>query len=468
MRGFTHYISGLAAVTFFPALVADLRMGVPIPVIAAAAAYLPDFIDFKFGKFLSRRDYEIDPAPWDDKKHYAPKLVKIAELSEMSEKNRYQFFAVQGKVSEIVKKGEDTLVFKMVDENGNVKTAERPCRSIVFKLTDETGTITVEAFGEDYEFFEEEFGEIAVGKEMLVFGYVDVDGDGIKLVVSDAPHPQGIAEAIAKAIEEAYEKGETIVKIHNIRLPGDVYRQFIIHLDPPKREVRVEMGPIVTPGGVAIGGEVPDYRRVGIAKVSVPFIKTYPKPIRVDSFSGPEIAFRKAEFKGKTVVKDRFLPWHHGFSHSLTMGMIIGILVFVFFKLVGYAHATELALATMIGQWLHVLEDQLGFMGSNLLPPITKDVIPGFKLGESGSGLTNFSTAWLMIAFMIWNFNRFTDPRPIPIADWKLLLLLAWPSIIGFAIAIARSFRLRKEISKLMDYYTNLEAFEEMEEVGGI
>ena len=466
MRGFTHYISGLAAATFFAALVGDLRLGILIPVIAAAAAYFPDFVDFKFGKFFARRDYEIDPAPWDEKKHYAPKLVKISELSEG---NRYQFFALQGKVKEILAKGSGKVSYKVLRDDGSEETVTEEYNSIVFTLDDGTGEITVEAFGEDYEFFEEEFGTIEEGKETLIFGYVDVDEDGsLRLIVSDAPHPQGIADTIKRAIEEAYHEGERIVKIHNIRLPGDVYRRFMVHLDPPKREVRVEMGPIVTPGGVAIGGEVPEYRKYGIAKVDVPFIKTYPKPTRIDSFSGPEIAFRRAEFKGKTVVKDRFLPWHHGFSHSMTMGVIIGLVVFAFFKLIGYEHATALALASMIGQWLHVFEDQLGFMGSNLFPPLTKDVIPGFKLGESGSGLTNFSTAWLMIAMMIWNFNRFTDPRPIPISDAKLLLYLIWPSIIGFGIAIVRSFKLRREINQLMDYYTNLEAFDEMEEVGGI
>jgi len=55
---------------------------------------------------------------------------------------------------------------------------------------------------------------------------------------------------------------------------------------------------------------------------------------------------------------------------------------------------------------------------------ISKDIVLGFKLGESGSGLINFSTTWLMISFMAWNFNRFTTPRPIPIPDAKLLLLL--------------------------------------------
>lgn len=467
MRGFTHYISGLAAATFFPSLVADLRMGILLPVIAAAAAYFPDFVDFKFGKFFARRDYEIDPAPWDEKKHYAPKLVKIKELGE---KNRYQFFAIEGRVEEILTRGSGTVTYTVVDDNGLQRTVEEEYNSIIFVLNDGTGKITVEAIGDDYKFFEEEFGQIEVGKEILVFGYVDVDeaDNELRFVVSDAPHPQGIAETIARAIEEAYHEGERIIKIHNIRLPGDVYRQFFVYLDPPKREVRVEMGPIVTPGGVAISDKPPEYRRYGVAKVNVPFIKTYPKPTRIDSFSGPEIAFRRAKFNGKTVVKDRFLPWHHGFSHSLTMGIIIGAVVYAIFKLLGYNHAGDLALASMLGQWLHVFEDQLGFMGSNLLPPLTKDVIPGFKLGESGSGLTNFSTAWLMISFMIWNFNRFTEPRPIPISDAKLLLLLAWPSIIGFGIAIAKSFKLRKEIAQLMDYYTNLEAFEEMEEVGGI
>ena len=466
MRGFTHYISGLAAVTFFPSLVADLRMGILIPVIAAAAAYFPDFMDFKFGKFLSRRDYEIDPAPWDEKKHYAPKIVKIGELSEA---NRYQFFALRGIVREVLTKGSGVLSYSVVKEDGTVETVSEEYKSVVFTLDDGTGMITVEAFGDDYRFFEEEFGKIEEGKEMLVFGYIDVDDEGkLELVVSDAPHPQGIADTIARAIEEAYREGERIVKIHNVRLPGDVYRRFWVHLDPPKREVRVEMGPIVTPGGVSIGGEVPEYRRYGVAKVGVPFIKTYPKPTRVDSFSGPEIAFRRSEFRGRKVVKDRFLPWHHGFSHSMTMGLIIAAVVFAFFKLIGYSHALDLAVASMLGQWLHVFEDQLGFMGSNLFPPLTKDVIPGFKLGESGSGLTNFSTAWLMIALMIWNFNRFTQPRPIPVGDVELLLLLIWPSLIGFAIAVIKSFQLRKEVSRLMDYYTNLEAFEEMEEVGGI
>jgi membrane-bound metal-dependent hydrolase YbcI (DUF457 family) len=465
MRGLTHYISGLAAATFFPSLVADLRMGVLVPIVAGIAAYFPDFVDFKFGKFLSRVDYDVEPAPWDRKLKYAPKLFKVNELSE---RNRYQFVAVEGKVEEVLVRGSGKMTYTVFDRNGEEKLVTEDYQSIIFVLNDGTGSITVEAVGEDYKFFEDEFGQIERGKEMLIFGYVDVDGEGLRLVVADAPHPQLVADMVARAIEEAYEKGEVRMRIHNIRLPGDVFRRFLIHLDPPRREVRVEMGPIVTPGGVEITGPVPEYRRYGVAKVRVPFIKTYPKPTRVDAFNGADIAFRVDHRNGKKVVKDRFLPWHHGFSHSLTAGVLFAAVVWLLFRAFGYAHTNELAAASMIGYWLHVFEDQLGFMGTNLLPPLTKDVVPGFKLGESGSGLTNFSTTWLMISFMIWNFNRFTTPRPIPIPDAKLLLLLIWPSIIGFGVAIAKSIRMRKELRELMDYYTNLEAFEELEEVGGI
>lgn len=110
----------------------------------------------------------------------------------------------------------------------------------------------------------------------------------------------------------------------------------------------------------------------------------------------------------------------------------------------------------------------MGFMGSNFFLLIIKDVILGFKFGESGSGFINFLMVWFMIVFMIWNFNCFIDLRLILISDVRLFFYFIWFLIIGFGIVIVRSIRLRKELVKLMDYYINLEVFEELEEVGGI
>ncbi|WP_367883205.1 OB-fold nucleic acid binding domain-containing protein [Thermococcus peptonophilus] len=83
------------------------------------------------------------------------------------------------------------MSYEVFDEKGNVETVMEEYNTIVFTLSDGTGKITVEAFGDDYEIFEEEFGQIEEGKKMLVFGYVDIDPDGsLRFIVSDAPHPQ--------------------------------------------------------------------------------------------------------------------------------------------------------------------------------------------------------------------------------------------------------------------------------------
>ena len=72
VRGWTHFLSGIAMASFFPELLADLRMGILLPVITGVYGYLPDFIDFKIRRFLWKRDYEIDPAPWDPHSKIAP------------------------------------------------------------------------------------------------------------------------------------------------------------------------------------------------------------------------------------------------------------------------------------------------------------------------------------------------------------------------------------------------------------
>lgn len=82
MRGFIYYILGFVVVIFFFVLVVDIRMGILVVVIVVVLVYFFDFVDFKFGKFFVRRDYEIDLVLWDEKKYYVFKFVKIKDLSE--------------------------------------------------------------------------------------------------------------------------------------------------------------------------------------------------------------------------------------------------------------------------------------------------------------------------------------------------------------------------------------------------
>ncbi len=447
MRGWTHFLSGLAMASFFPELLADLKMGILWPVLTGVFGYLPDFIDFKFRRFLWRRDYEIDPAPWDPETKIAPMKLKIKDLTE---DKRWQLYSIEGYVTSIVEESSEKLVFK---------------------LRDDTGEIRVEAIKEDLARLKKAYKEIKPGMKIEIMGFLDIDSFGKKFVVADAPHPQLIASMIAKAIDEAYETGKLItVKVYNIRMAADVYRRFLIHYDTATRTIKVYMGPLVTTGGLPIRGtETPEYRKVGEANTKYPFIKVYPRPTVIDAFNGPEIGYKRIVLPdGREVVEERFIPWHRGFSHSFTAGALAALILYPILLLLGYPHAIQLAIAAMLGYWMHVIEDQLGFMGSNLFPPITRDRIPGLMIGPNIYTGMNFATSWAMIALIIWNINRFTIPRPIPLPDIYLLPLLLIPTIIIYGYGIVDSISFRRLYKKYWKYYAAMEALEEREEIGGL
>lgn len=438
--------------TFFPKLLIDLSTGYPLPVISGIYGYLPDFMDFKFKRFIWRRDIVIDPSPQDPVYKVSPSRIRVKDLKH---DERWRLYFVEGVVDSIRKSGD---------------------RELEFIIRDESGAISVIARGEDYDRLTKVHGEIKSGARLRVPGYLDYDEHGNPYWnVADAPHPQYIANLVAKAIDTAYETNKLVtVKIYNIRMKGDVYRRFLIHYDSYNRVIKVHMGPLVSTGGLPFEGtDTPQYRRVGEAKTKYPFRKIYPRPTVIDAFSGPEIGFIKTKSKDSEVVEEVFIPWHRGFSHSLTAGFLIALPLIPILMLIGYSHYFELTLACMLGYWMHVIEDQLGFMGSVLLPPFTKKRVPGLMLGPRIYGLMNFATALLMISLIIWNINRFMPvispgtPKPIPLPDSITLIILILPSIamyIGGAVDRVLYSKKLKELEKEKEVEERLE---EMEEIGG-
>jgi len=438
MRGLVHFLSGLAAATFFRGLLMDVQRGCLAAVIPAACAYLPDFFDFKFWKFLEKWDYNVDPAPQDPSESKAPKLVKIAELSD---DDRYRFYALKGRVLEVTDEGE----------------------KLTFLLDDGSGRMRVIALKEDREALLEALGgPPREGDEVQVSGYMDyLDGEKV-FFVADAPHPMYVAERIARAIDDAYSKGEVRVKVQTIRMSGDVYRRYIIDLDGENRVVRVAMGPLVTVGGNPLEERgVPEYRRVAEARTKARFVKKYPKPTVIEAFSGPTIGFKREG----DVVEEVFLPWHREWSHSFVTGVLVAVIVYILGWLAGYPNTAQLSIASLAGFWLHIVEDQLGFMGGNLFFPFTSRRIPGLGIAESGSAVMNFATAWLMISLMIANLNRFSPKPPIPLPYTTLVLLLSIPSIALYAYAVWRWLRERTKVKA--EEIAAKEAMEEEEELGG-
>jgi len=456
VRGLTHFVSGMAVSTFFPELVSDLLAGNLLPISAAVSAYLPDFLDFKIRRIVEKWDYEVDPSPLDPVGNVSPKIVKFSELDIA--KDRYRWFAF-----DVVVKEFQGVVKKPYQTAGVFDT-------VIYVVSDGSMELPLHVVGDDIELFKKMYGlsdlKDVVGKRIRLLGYLDIDlVDGKQVIVfSDAPHPKYIADLVAEAINKAYEKGEVRVKFHNIRLPGDVYRRYVVNIPPNSNYVEAYIGPVVGLGGNLVTKDLPPSHRFSAKSFFTGRVsKTYPFPVVVSGFSGPSVAYRKTG----DMVEEVFIPWHRGFSHSFTCGVLIGLIVAGLFSLIGYAHAIALGLATMIGQWMHVIEDQLGYMGSVLLPPFTKRRIRGLMLGRAGSGWLNFATMYLMFVLMAWNFTRFVPDisRALGLADPNTVLYVGIiPSIIAYAIGILGGWRERKRLKEIMKQYREIAPFEELEE----
>lgn len=208
----------------------------------------------------------------------------------------------------------------------------------------------------------------------------------------DQLDPQPIADAVAKAVSMAMKDRRTTLKLSVIKMGADNWRQYRVKIDPVAGEVRVQFGPIVSTGQVPQPDTLPDPRPVAIAKFEAPILQSYEPTYTIDIFDGPSFAFKRNE-QGQVEID--FLPWHRNWSHSLIIGVLLaGIASFW----------TWQAGVVIFGAYvIHVIEDQMGHMGSNLFFPITKKRVPGLKLMHSGDAFLNFSGVWICCLLIFWN-----------------------------------------------------------------
>ena len=225
---------------------------------------------------------------------------------------------------------------------------------------------------------------------------------------------QAIAERLAAAMQTAFETGRPkTVQLHTLRLGSDLWRQYAIRFSPETNEVIVRPGPVVTTGQMPYpDSDLPDAAG-GRAAVGAPMVHTYDAETKIDIFSGPCFRFERRD----DAVHVTFLPWHRRWTHSLTLAAALGLCGVL---LLGPVFGAAIAL----GMAVHVLEDQLGHMGSNLLWPLTRQRTPGLRLIRSGDPIPNFVTVWVALALIIFNLDRFSAaPR-----------LLAWSYLLGAVV----------------------------------
>ena len=262
--------------------------------------------------------------------------------------------------------------------------------------------------------------------------------------IDPGPEPDAgeIAERVAGAMRRAYETGKPQnVMLHTIRLGADLWRQYTIRFDPAHDEVAVRIGPIVNTSQVPLpGSEFPPLSsppmggtegglssppkggteggRQASAKIGVPTAPTYDEEIQIDIFSGPSFKFERQGDR----LQVHFLDWHRRWSHSLTLAAALGLIG-------GLILGKWAGLVIGLGFVGHVLEDQLGFMGSNLFYPFSRRRSQGAQLLHSGDAAPNLLTVWTALAVILFNLDRFSaQPRLDP--RWFLRLAVALPMLV--------------------------------------
>lgn len=232
------------------------------------------------------------------------------------------------------------------------------------------------------------------------------------------PHPdqfeaQKIADEIAAGIERVGETHKKqILKCNTMRLGPDWWQQYSIQFDTKHSQVNVKLGPIVNTSQIPLPASERPIPQ-GHANIRTPLLPTYGEYILVDIFSGPSMAL---EWRNERVEID-FIPWHRQYSHSFLMALLFGALCGVLFGLTAGLIGFGAVLA-------HILEDQLGYLGSNLWYPLTKVRSTGLKLIHATDALPNFFTVGTMVYLILFNLDRFS-PRPIldPLLFWGVLWL---------------------------------------------
>jgi membrane-bound metal-dependent hydrolase YbcI (DUF457 family) len=251
-------------------------------------------------------------------------------------------------------------------------------------------------------------------KVVRYFERLDDEIDPAKITTEAGhPDPQAIAERIADAMNRAYEAEVRLeVQLHTLKLGADLWRQYSVTFDLEGNGIVVQIGPVVTTGQVPI----PESEIIGLvpgwARVQAPILHTYDSETVIDIFSGPSLAFERAG----EAVKVTFLPWHRAWTHSLFLVLLLGLAG----MLIGPVYGLVMALAALA----HILEDQMGYMGSNLLFPFTRGRMEGWKLFRSGDAIPNFLTVWSSLAVILLNLDRFSAAPIIPVAPYLLLVIV--------------------------------------------
>ncbi|MFC1498148.1 metal-dependent hydrolase [Verrucomicrobiota bacterium] len=228
------------------------------------------------------------------------------------------------------------------------------------------------------------------------------------------PDPKMIANAMVHAVKRAHETGKPVkIQFDTVRLGADLWQQYSIRFDLPNKQVVVSYGPVIDTGGTPV-------RSSGLKKdlkAAVPLpceIKlAYQATTTVDIFDGPLFCLEPMQ---NGMVRPDFIIWHRKWTHSFVICLLFG--------LVGTLILGPLAgLVIFSAHAAHIIADQLGFMGSNLMFPFYRKRTEGLKLLHSGESFSNFMAVWIACLIIFWNIYSASIVGVTFFTLWKIVCL---------------------------------------------
>jgi membrane-bound metal-dependent hydrolase YbcI (DUF457 family) len=266
--------------------------------------------------------------------------------------------------------------------------------------------------------------------------------------------PQLIASAVAAEIDRAAETRQAIrVQLHNIPLGPNRWRQYRICFDSERNEVLVAIGPIVNSAQAPLDETG---QRMARVKPNAKLNYTYDDDLIVDIFNGPSFAF----VPKAPGVEVQFLPWHRAWSHSFTLAALLGLIMGVLFG------SIQAGLVAFVGMSAHIVEDQLGYLGSNLFWPLTKERSAGARLLHSGDAIPNFLAVWTALVLILFNLDRFSAPiqnrEPVltPLVYFSTTLIAPALILIGVYAWERRKQHVPREAAQQADIVAELKETE--------